>query len=80
MIPPAAPLGSAYRYVLPFRVRPDDDLHRIVRDMLIACGYPDISSFETDIRAENPGVIDWTAVAVDSVINLPSATATPGQP
>jgi hypothetical protein len=79
VILPPAPVTATYPYVLPFRVRQDDDIHRIVRDMLGACGYPDISSFEADIRLENPTITDWQAVAENSVLNLPSATATPAK-
>lgn len=79
MILPPAPTQATYPYVLPFRVRQDDDIHRIVRDMLGPCGYPDISSFEADIRLENPQIVDWQAVAEGSTINLPSATATPAR-
>ena len=76
MIAPPATLTVNAPYVLAFAVRPNDDLHRIVRDMLVRCGYPDISSFEADIRAENPQVGDWQAIAVGSRINLPSTVAT----
>lgn len=80
MILPPGPAGPSYPYVLPFTVRPDDDLWRIVRDMMLACGYPDISHFADDIRAENVTIGDWQTVAAGSTINLPSATATPAQP
>ena len=80
MILPPAPVTATYPFVLPFRIRQDDDIHRIVRDTLAACGYPDISSFESDIRLENPQIVDWEAIAEGSIINLPSATATPAHP
>ena len=76
MIAPPTVSSVHAPYVLTFTVRPNDDLHRIVRDMLIRCGYPDISSFEADIRAENPTVGDWQTIAVGSRINLPSTTTT----
>lgn len=79
MIAPTPAVTASYPYVLPFTVRPDDDLWRIVRDNLRACGYPDVSSFAADIRAENPSIQDWQTVAAGSTINLPSATATPAQ-
>ena len=79
MIAPSTATAAAYPYVLPFVVRPDDDLWRIVRDNLRACGYPDVSTFAADVRAENPSIQDWQAVAPGSVVNLPSATATPAQ-
>ena len=76
---PTTATTAAYPYVLPFTVRPDDDLWRIVRDNLRACGYPDIGTFAADVRAENPSIGDWQAVEVGSVINLPSATPAPAQ-
>lgn len=79
MILPPAPAPPAYQYTLTFAVRPDDDLHRIVRDTLLACGYADVSGFDADIRAENPAIVDWEAVAEGSTIQLPSKIAVPGR-
>lgn len=62
------------RAVLVFTIRQDDDLWRIARDNLVTCGYPDVSTFGADIRAENPAVSDWQSLAEGSTVNLPVVT------